>query len=711
MIAKRRFCGMTVASLLLAACAGAPPDVIEPAPATSASASTPAPSATPAGTPVVTPAPPPPKADPSLIPRETLVGNPDHAFVQVSPDGKQIAFLAPVDGVMNVWVGPVQDVSAAKPVTKEKVRGIRRYDWAYTNAHILYLQDHDGDENWRLFVVDLKAGNAIKDLTPVEKAQARLTSLSSNFPDEGLVGLNDRDPKVHDAMRINIKTGERKLVLKNELGFTNVLVDDQFNVRLVMRHTRTGGMEFLEPTAKKDTPPYLVIGHEDSMTTSPSHFDSTGKTLFLMDSRGRNTSALFRVDFKTKKPTLLAEDKRVDIDDVLMQPKTNEVQAVAINHERVKWQVLDKTLQPDFDYLGKVLDAEFQVISRSLDDKVWIVVYRVSDGPARYYVYQRGKKPEAQFLFTSQKSLEGLPLAKMHSRVLKARDGLELVSYLTVPKASDPDTDGKPDKAVPMVLLVHGGPWGRDQYGYNPMHQWLANRGYAVLAVNFRGSTGFGKGFVNAADKEWAAKMHDDLLDAVKWAVDEKIADPTKIAIMGGSYGGYATLVGLTFTPDTFACGVDIVGPSKLQTLLESVPEYWKPMLDEFTHRIGDHRTEEGRKFLASRSPLTFVEKIKKPLLIGQGANDPRVKQAESDQIVKAMQEKHIPVTYVLYPDEGHGFARAENRLSFNAVAETFLAQCLGGPYEPIGDDFKGSTIAVPAGAEGVYGLKDALSK
>jgi dipeptidyl aminopeptidase/acylaminoacyl peptidase len=334
----------------------------------------------------------------------------------------------------------------------------------------------------------------------------------------------------------------------------------------------------------------------------------------------------------------------------------------------------------------------------------------MDDGPVRFYRYDR-KTKKADFLFTNRKALEGLPLAKMHPVTIKSRDGLDLVSYLSLPKASDPDGDGKPDKPLPMVLFVHGGPWGRDHWGLHPYHQWFANRGYAVLSVNFRSSTGLGKSFTNAGDKQWAGKAHDDLLDAVKWAVDGRIADPTKVAIEGGSYGGYATLVGLTFTPDTFACGVSIVGPSNLMTLLATIPPYWAPIRSMFISRIGDPDTEEGKKLLRDRSPLFRVDQIKKPLLIGQGANDPRVKQAESDQIVKAMQDKKIPVTYVLYSDEGHGFARPENRQSFNAVNEIFLAQCLGGPYQPIGDDFKGSTIAVPAGADQIHSLPEALQK
>lgn len=259
--------------------------------------------------------------------------------------------------------------------------------------------------------------------------------------------------------------------------------------------------------------------------------------------------------------------------------------------------------------------------------------------------------------------------------------------------------------------MVHGGPWGRDGWGYNTLHQLLANRGYAVLSVNYRGSTGFGKEFTNAGNKQWAASMHDDLIDAVDWAIAEKIADPKRVAIMGGSYGGYATLVGLTFTPDKFACGVDIVGPSNLLTLLSTIPPYWAPMMQMFKDRVGDPTTEEGRKLLNERSPLNFVDKIRRPLLIGQGAHDPRVKQAESDQIVAAMKKKNIPLTYVLFPDEGHGFARPENNLAFFAVAEAFLARQLGGRYEPIGDDFQNSSITIPDGSDQIPGVADALEK
>lgn len=710
-----RVSGLGLAGLVLGvlACGGGPeyptPTTPPPAPALSTTAVV---GKTPAL--VSTPIRVAPRSDASLIAREVLFGNPDRAAPQLSPDGKQISFLAAVDGVMNVWVGPADDPSKAKPVTAEKTRGIRQYFWAYTNEHVLYVQDKGGDENWHVFAVDLKAQKTT-DLTPIDGVAARIEGTSSKFPAEVLVGLNDRDKKLHDVWRFDVKTGKKTLVFKNEGNFAGFVTDDDFKVRLAQRQLPDGSLVLLDPSAKPtkegtEASPYMTVPFEDSETTNSVGFDASGKTFYLLDSRGRNTAALFEVDFATKKSKLLVEDAKADVQRFITHPKTGKVQAAAAVFEKPTWQTIDKTIQSDLDTLGKLGDGELRVASRSLDDKRWMVALVPSDGPVKYYRYDRDKK-KAEFLFSSLKALEGLPLSQMHPVVIKARDGLELVSYLTLPKTSDADGNARPDKPLPMVLLVHGGPWARDVWGLNPMHQWLANRGYAVLSVNYRGSTGFGKNFINAANKEWSAKMHDDLLDAVKWSVDAKIADASKVAIMGGSYGGYATLVGLTYSPETFACGVDIVGPSNLKTLLATIPPYWAPMIATFKTRMGDPDTAEGSKLLDAASPLFRVDQIKRPLLIGQGANDPRVKQAESDQIVKAMQAKHIPVTYVLFPDEGHGFARPENRLSFNAVAETFLAQCLGGPYEPVGDDFKGSTISVPAGALDVYGVNEALGK
>ncbi len=646
------------------------------------------------------------QVDVPIIPREVLFGNPDKASVRLSPDGSRIGFLAPVDGVLNVWVGPAADPESAKPVTHDKVRGIRIFFWAYTNQHILYLQDKGGDENWRVYAVDL-ATNEAKDLTPFEDTAARIQDVSKDYPEEILVGLNNRDAKYHDIHRVNIRTGERSLLQENP-DFAGFITDDDYTVRFAARMTDDGGVEVLKPTDKGDWQPYRKELMEDTLTTSHAGFDETGKVEYRIDSRGRDTAALIAVDLETDGETILAEDPRTDVSGVMRHPTEKHPQAVAFTYERQRWQILDPDIEDDFEHLETVADGDFSVVSRTLDDRHWIVLYVTDDGPVRYYHYDRSAV-DARFLFTGRKDLEGLPLAKMHPAVIKSRDGLDLVCYYTLPVWSDPGGRGTPENPLPMVVYPHGGPWGRDHWGYNPTHQWLANRGYAVLSVNFRGSTGFGKGFINASTKEWGRRMHDDLIDAVEWAVKEGIADPKKVAIMGGSYGGYATLVGLTFTPDTFACGVDIVGPSNIVTLLQTIPPYWAPTIELWAARVGDHRTEQGRALLTERSPLTHVDRIRKPLLIGQGANDPRVKQSESDQIVAAMQEKNIPVTYVLYPDEGHGFARPENRQSFNAVAEAFLARCLGGRFEPIGSDFEGASITVPVGAEHVPGLEEQL--
>lgn len=663
-----------------------------------------------------------------LIPRDVLFGNPDKAAPQISPGGTYISWLADVNGVMNVFVAPTGDLSKAKPVTSDTSRNIRQYFWAYNDTHVLYVQDVGGDENWKLFAVDVKTGQS-KDLTPFDtiagpdgkpimlpsgqplRPTARVVGMSEKFPNEVLVGLNNRSPQFHDVYRCDITTGQLTLMAQND-QWTGYVADDDFNLRFAQKMTADGGNEIHAISADGTPTLFQTVGRDDALTTGIGGFDKSGRKVYMQDSRERNTGALYLLDPATGERSLIAEDARADVGGIISHPTEKTVQAVAFTYGRTEWKVLDDSIKPDLEYLKSVAPGEISINDRTQDDTKWIVSYLQDTGPVRCYLYERGaaagakgKPGKATFLFTNRSKLEGLPLSPMQDVVIKSRDGLNLVSYLTIPAGSDANADGRPDKPVPMVLFVHGGPWARDNWGFNPYHQWLSNRGYAVLSVNFRGSTGFGKEFINAGNFEWAGKMHDDLIDAVNWAVDQKVADKDKVAIMGGSYGGYATLVGLTFTPDTFACGVDIVGPSNIVTLLNTIPPYWAPIVAMFTERVGDHRTEEGRKLLESRSPINFVDNIKKPLLIGQGANDPRVKQSESDQIVEVMKKKNIPVTYVLFPDEGHGFARPDNNMAFNAVTETFLASHLGGRAEPIGDDISKSTAQVKAGADGIAGL------
>ncbi len=439
----------------------------------------------------------------------------------------------------------------------------------------------------------------------------------------------------------------------------------------------------------------------------PIGFDASNRFLYSYDNRGRNTAAIVKHDLTSGKMTVIASDDKVDIGEAIVHPATREVQAYATNWTRKKWRTLDRSLKRDLDYLATVRDGDMSLESQSRDDKLWIVRYTLSDAPETYYLYDRAQR-NAHKLFTSTPQLEGLPLTKMHPVVIRSRDGFDLVSYLSFPRWVDPDGDGRPSKPAPMVMIVHGGPSNeRAVYGFAPMLQWLCNRGYAVFFVNFRGSPGFGKKFLNAQNLEWGGKMHDDLIDQVNWAIAQGYALKDKVAILGGSYGGYATLVGMTMTPDVFACGVDVVGPSNLETFMATIPPFWS--LDRLALTVGDPRTEAGRALLKARSPYNFAHQVKHPVLIAQGANDSRVPQAESDRMVEVMARNRVKVTYLLYPDEGHGFVRRENNYSFSGITEIFLAQHLGGRYQLLSDELEGSSVIIPAGAEYIPGLAQAL--
>ena len=647
--------------------------------------------------------PPPP-----LIPRHVLFGNPERAFGQISPDGRWLGFVAPDNGVLNVFVAPREHPDQARVVTHDRKRGVHSFAFAYDGAHVLYPQDEGGNENFHIYSVDLVSGKQT-DLTPFKNARADLDRLSPKRPHEVLINANDRNAQFFDPVLIDLKTGKRERLYRND-GYAGFTTDDDFHLRLASKSLPDGSSEWFTRRGKS-WKSFGKVPQADALTTNPLGFTRDGKTLYLLDSRDRDTAALYALDWKSGKRTLVHEDAHADVGGILADPKSGAARAVSVNYLRTEWTALDPSLQKDLDYLKTLGDGEIDVVSQSRDDRYWVVLLMRSDASPKFYLYDRDAG-NATSWFDMRPALAEQKLALMHAVEIPARDGLKLVSYYTLPVEVDSDSGGKAAHPVPMVLFVHGGPWGRDDYGYNGTHQWLANRGYAVLSVNYRASTGFGKAFVSAGDLQWGRRMHDDLLDAVAWAIKQGITTPDKVAIMGGSYGGYATLAGVTMTPDTFACGVDIVGPSNLITLLKSIPPYWASFRAQFVTRMGDPDTEAGRKLLTERSPLTYADKITKPLLIGQGQNDPRVNVKESAQIVTAMQAKKIPVTYVLYPDEGHGFRRPENNTAFNAVAEQFLAgKCLGGRVEPIGRDFDGSSITVPVGADLLPGLEAALAR
>jgi dipeptidyl aminopeptidase/acylaminoacyl peptidase len=454
-------------------------------------------------------------------------------------------------------------------------------------------------------------------------------------------------------------------------------VDNHMRVRLAQVMLPDGGTELRTREGVKSPWKTLLRWGPEESGEGAYGFTPDDKSLLVSTSVDANAARLVEVDLATKKQKIIAEDEQYDVAGAIRHPKTHKLEAVSFERDRLEWQVIDKSLAKDLEALRKVRDGDLRVTSRDLADKKWIVTFVTDDGPVWWYLWERDSQ-KATPLFSNQPALEKYKLVKMQPVTFPAKDGLVLHGYLTTPPGSE-------GKKVPLVLNVHGGPWFRDQWGFNPEAQWLANRGYAVLQVNFRGSTGYGKKYLHAGDREWAGKMHQDLLDGKAWAIAQGRVDPKKVCIYGGSYGGYATLVGLAFTPDEFACGVDIVGPSNIATLLRSIPPYWKPVLSLFESRVGKLSEEE---FLKSRSPLYKADKIKAPLLIAQGANDPRVKQAESDQIVAAMRRSKKPVEYLVFPDEGHGFARPENRLKFYAAAESFLGRYLGGRVDPpLGDE------------------------
>ena len=646
-----------------------------------------------------------------LIERAKLFGNPSRAGASLAPDGKHLAWLAPRDGVMNIWVAPIDKLEAARPLTTSKDRPIRLLFWAPDSSMVMYIQDKAGDENFLLYGIDVQSG-AERTLTPFEKTRVQVVSVSPLVKDRILVGLNNRDPQWHDIHSLDLKTGKLTEIIRAD-GYAGFVAGANHALRLALRPNAAGGMDYFTVSATPAGPkvvdkPVASTGLDDSLTTSPAGFTVDGKTLYWIDSRGRNTAALVAQDAATGATKVIGESPRADISNAMSNPRTGEIEAYAVTYLRDEWTAIDPKIGADLEWLRKELKGDISVTSRTDDDRLWTVAVDPVVAPSSVHLYDRKAKTLKQ-LYVSRPELVGAPLQPMYPVEIKSRDGLTLPSYLTLPPGSDADGDGVPVAPVPMVLLVHGGPWARDDYGYNSYHQWLANRGYAVLSVNFRGSTGFGKAFISAGDLEWGRKMHDDLIDAVDWAVKRGVAPADQVAIMGGSYGGYATLAGLTFTPTTFACGVDIVGPSNLETLLKTIPPYWVPLIEQFHQRMGNPNTPEGLALLKERSPLYKAGDIVRPLLIGQGANDPRVNQAESDQIVAAMQAKGIPVTYVLFPDEGHGFARPENNIAFNAVTENFLAGCLKGRAEPIGETVKKSSAKVPAGVSFTPGLEAAL--
>jgi dipeptidyl aminopeptidase/acylaminoacyl peptidase len=610
-----------------------------------------------------------------LIPRRVLFGNPERVSPGISTDGKRLAWIAPHDGVLNVWVAPIGDSGvdwdAAAVVTDDTDRGIRTYAWAKDARHLLYLQDTGGDENWRLYDVDLQT-MARRDLTPFDGIQARIVATRKSHRDEVLVGLNRDNPQWHDIYRLSLKTGELVKEIENP-GYVDWLADEDMVVRSALRPQPDGGFDVLvRDGADAQWRTLLTIPADDATATGVLAFSGDGARLMAISSIDTDTGRLVWFDLATGQAEILLQDPEADVSGVILHPDTREPQVVQVLKDRTEYHVFDPAVEQDIKAIRALDAGDPQIIGRDEADATWLVAFTNDATSVRYFAWDRERRA-GSFLFESRPELTRYELAPMEPFSFTTRDGLTVHGYATFPPGAD-------RSGLPAVLNVHGGPQVRDVWGWNPEAQWLANRGYLCVQVNYRGSTGYGKSFIAAGDREWGGKMHDDLIDAVGYVVGQGWADPERVAIYGGSYGGYAALVGAAFTPDVFRCAVDIVGPSSLKTLLESIPPYWKPLAASLYKRVGNPDTDG--EFLWSRSPLSRVRDIRIPLLIAQGANDPRVKQAESEQIVAALEEAGIDHEYMLFPDEGHGFAKPENRMRFYAAAERFLAKHLGGRFE-----------------------------
>ncbi|EPB67823.1 peptidase, S9A/B/C family, catalytic domain protein [Ancylostoma ceylanicum] len=649
-----------------------------------------------------------------LIPRELLFSDPKYSSISLSPNGRLFAYIAPDENnVKNVFI-KCTSCKHTRQVTFEDATDVLGYSWTGVPDVIIYSQDRNGDENTMLFKKNISeealALDRQKRTVISNRPGVKAVILGNNNRDSRiLVGLNDENPAFHNIYIFDLLTDTMTLHLKNN-RFPVFFVDNDLNVRLAAEEQPDGSLMYFRLSPKVNRPPLsslpsqweelLVVQPDDRAITSPIGFDKSNQYMYWLwgdENIDLGTLVVFNIDAPQHKEVLYTAT-RAQIGSILIHPVDKTVLAVTEVYHKQELFVANTTVMQDLQYLVNLRPfGSLQILSMSLDMSTWLVTYLSSDKPYEVFLYRSWLKT-AEFLFNVRPELEEYKLNKQIGFDFRTRDDMVLQAYISLP----PDAKLRSPKDVPaadrgyaelgmlpvepqkMVVLVHGGPKARDDYGYSATNAWLTNRGYAVLQVNFRGSVGFGKRLTNAGDGEWGRKMHFDILDSVEFAVAKGIANRSQIAIMGGSYGGYETLAALTFTPDEFACGVDIVGPSNLVTLLQAVPPYWRGFYRDLVRMMGaDIDTEEGRQSLTARSPLFFAERVTKPVMILQGANDPRVKQKESDQFVAALQKKFIPVSYILYPDEGHGFRKANNRLAQCGFIEKFLHSCLGGEYEP----------------------------
>lgn len=621
---------------------------------------------------------------PALIDREAFFGNPEYAGAQISPDGKYISFVKPLKGTLNVWVKEANaPFDSAKPVTNDMARPVRSYFWSRDGKYILFVQDKGGDENFNVYAVNPSekpaAGAEVptaRNITDGKGIRAMIQAVPDSDPDAIYVGINERDKAWHDLYKVKISTGERTLISENKDRYQGMIFDNADKLRMAVRSAQNGDTEILRINA--DGTSTKIYSCNTFESCAPIRFHKDNKRVYIQSNKGdADLISLYLMDAETGATTLVESDpmKKVDLGDVSFSNISKEIIATTYEDDREKIYWKDKKYEKIYNKIKERLgDREIALGSSTKDEKKFIVTTYSDVDPGTVWFYDTDSG-NLSTLYQVREKLDRKALAPMKAVRYKSSDGLEIPAYLTLPK-------GVEAKNLPTIIVPHGGPWGRDSWGYSGMAQFLANRGYAVLQPNFRASTGYGKKFLNAGNNEWGQKMQDDITWGVKYLVEQGISDPKRVGIMGGSYGGYATLAGVTYTPDTYAAAVAIVAPSNLQTLLEAIPPYWEAIRTVFYKRMGDPNTPEGLAQMKRQSPLYSADKIKTPLMVVQGANDPRVNKREADQIVVALRDRNYPVEYIVAPDEGHGFARPVNNMAMYAAAEKFLAKHLGGRFQ-----------------------------
>lgn len=629
-----------------------------------------------------------------LIPRSELFASPSVACVRLNREGSHIAYLAPSeDGILNVWVSPIDDLSNPAQYTFETQWPIRSLQWTYVPGMLIYSQDNNGDEQTQLFLLNIVSGKK----TPISDPDcvSQIVGLSEREPQTLVFSTNNRDPRYFDLWHYNIPTQTATLAFINT-RFNFLMTDHDLKMSLGGLMLSSGDMDVFYMN-EEQWEHVLTIEPESLASFNIIGFGQDNKSFIYTGNNYSDKAMLYRYDFLERKSTALAKSDDADVFTAYLHPRTFDVEAYAYEYERLNVVVVDKQFQDSWSWLNNEIPGDLWVTSRSMDNNKWVVHAFFDNKPSDYLLFNCETK-KLEFLFNTRPELKSYPLEPMQPFILEARDSLKLVSYLTVPDGISLDDNLNASKPSPLVILVHGGPVGvRDSWGFSPTTQFLANRGYAVLSINYRGSGGFGREFIDKSFGQWSKNMQTDLLDGMEWAINHGITTRDSVAIMGGSYGGYAALVGLAITPDIFACGIDIVGPSNMETLLETMPSYWKPSVGIMRKKLGlpEDPAQGDKKYLASISPLSYAHQINKPLLIMHGANDPRVKQAESEQIVAVLRDNHTPFVYALFPDEGHGFALQENRIAANAITEVFLADIFGTPSEPLGDSLRKSSVII----------------